>query len=149
MAKKKTRKLKVNVKFIEKLKATLRADPRSYDQNAYQPQDHRDDIGDHSYCNTAVCLAGHAYLLAGHTLKQLDRVQQSTICEVARKKMGLEVHHVDILFGGTSEWPDEFHFNNDAPRKEAVKKACAFLDAVVEKAIVETEHAKVLAMDLW
>lgn len=146
MAKKKS---KVNLKFIEKLKAALRADPKRYDQNAYQPKDHGNESEDFNYCKTAVCLAGHAYLLAGHTLKQLDRVGPSTICEVARKQMGLEAHHTDVLFSGTGEWPAKFQFAANAPRKEAVKKACAFLDAVVEKVIVETEHAEVLAMDLW
>jgi hypothetical protein len=59
-----------------------------------------EDLSGHS-CGTVACIAGHAYLEAGHTLKQLTAASKRndrTVWNVAKEFLGLSEVEADELF---------------------------------------------------
>jgi hypothetical protein len=112
-----------NVEFTEQLKARLRNDPLEYDQANFVPYDE---------CNTAVCLAGHAYLIVHPELNPLDlkKVNTGILCQTAQTHLGIDLDSADVLFGYADEWPKQFAFDGDTPRALQVEKACAILDFI-------------------
>jgi hypothetical protein len=117
-----------NMKVINQLKATLMAKPETYNQDTYVPTQ------EENVCGSAFCIAGHAYLLAGHTVKQLVKADAERICRVARETMGLPSAITDTMFGSVDAWPDAFIPALSATAKQRAAKACQYLDAAVDAA---------------
>lgn len=148
--------LKVNRKFIEKLKAALRAAPEKYDQSLFSPEKIFDCDGrliDPNACSTAVCLAGHAYLLTGKTMAQLSRADGLSIRRTAAQAMGFTIYETSKLFGLADGWPDPFTFADDVPHRQQVSKACAYLDTLADyveaKRALEAVKAKYTILRKW
>lgn len=118
---------KPNLRFINRLKAALRATPEQYKQDTFVPEEE-------NLCGSPFCIAGHAYILAGHSVKQLIAADADDITDAAEKAMGLSTLFTEILFSSEDEWPDEFQSANKATAKQRVEKACKHIDAVVEVA---------------
>lgn len=143
--------VKPNLKFIEKLKATLRAEPKAYNQSHFTPRPQRIETDESvtwvapSYtgnmCNTPVCIAGHGFLLAGHTMQQLVEADTDDITATVTIAMGLTPAFTRTLFGLAEDWPQSFAFDIDrTSKKKQVEKACAYLDAVVAAAQLMAQH---------
>lgn len=150
MARKKVVK-KPNLKFIEKLKATLRAEPKAYNQSRFAPNHQLVETDEGmrfvapkiigNLCNTPVCMAGHGFLLAGHTVQQLVDAEASDVVAIATEAMGLSSAFTYSLFGLAEDWPAPFAFDADKIlKKKQVEKACAYLDAVVLVAQLMADH---------
>lgn len=151
----------INVPFIKKLRKALLDTPAAYDQGVFKPSDanfnHSNRCADADCemcnpkvkdCNTACCIAGHAFLLSGKSIKQLNAASHSTIRNTAAKAMGLTKDQTSVLFSAADEWPSNFAFDEDVSAKNKVKKAVAYLDAIVERLQLENKHP-VLHMNLW
>jgi hypothetical protein len=129
--------MQVNVTFIEQLKEVLRNNPKAYDQNHYSPNEQARILNPH-VCKSAVCIAGHAYMLAkGITDASLLReVDSDLMRRVGSKALGLTVDATDLLFSYAELWPEPFRFTTDTtPQLEQVEKACAYIDFIVAESL--------------
>jgi hypothetical protein len=150
MARKKKAAVKPNVKFINKLKATLRAKPKAYNQDTFIPESRWNEVegmwvypevDEQNLCNTPICIGGHGYLLLGHTVMQLIKAAEGDdITEKVTKAMGLPPSLTGKLFGLANEWPSPFRFDSSEPKKKQVEKACEYLDALVVAAKVMSKY---------
>lgn len=136
------RKIKPNVKFIEQLKARLRENPAGYDQQTFGNDDDEPNV-----CGTPMCIAGHAFLISGKPLAELQKATNSEIMTVACHAMGFTREQVDTLFGGGHYWPKQFHLGDSDSQKKKVEKACNYLDAMVEAVTLQNE--KPYLFELW
>lgn len=144
------RKIKPNVKFIEQLKARLRENPAGYDQASFgNCKSYSDDAteAERNLCGTPMCIAGHAFLMTGKTLKQLTQAHSGAVIAVAAEAMGFTYDQVDTLFGGGCYWPKQFHLGDSDSKKKKVEKACNYLDAMVEAVTLQNE--KPYLFELW
>jgi hypothetical protein len=140
----KTKVVKPNLKFIHRLQARLRENPAAYNQGSYAPAEWECA---ENVCGTPVCIAGHAYLMTGKTMKQLQKADSDEIVGVASKAMGFTEPQTDKLFGSGDHWPKPFHFDTDESQKKKVEKACKYLDAMVEGVTLFAK--KPYLNDLW
>lgn len=126
--------MKPDMRFINKLKASLRASPERYYQDSFVPVD--EDMPGGNVCGGAFCIAGHAFLLTGKTMKQLVNTESETIQEKAAAAMRLPETLTERLFDQIDAWPDEFIPSEHATAKRRVELACKHIDAVVEVALL-------------
>jgi hypothetical protein len=127
----------VNVEFAERLKAALRNNPKAYDQDHFSPSEHAHIQNPH-VCKSAVCLAGHAYMLAtGITnASLLSQVNGDDMRRVGSRALGLTMDDTDFLFSYAELWPSQFRFETHiTPQLEQVEKACAYLDFLVASSL--------------
>lgn len=129
--------MQVNVEFAERLKAALRVKPEAYDQNHFAPNENAVRLNPH-VCGSAVCIAGHAYMLAKEITdaSRLRGVHSTEMRRVGAKALGLSIDDVDVLFSYSEVWPQPFSFETDTtPQLEQVEKACAYLDFIVASSL--------------
>jgi hypothetical protein len=115
-----------NITFIARLKAELLAHPDEYDQEQFRP-----------ICGTGCCIAGHAYLLAGHTAVDLLGAPYDEIIHAANKAMGFTLLETLDLFSMADLWPKPFAFTRRAKIETKVQRACKYLDALVRDKLTE------------
>jgi hypothetical protein len=129
--------MQVNVEFAERLKAALRNNPKAYDQNHFAPNEYAYVQNPH-ICESAVCIAGHAYMLAqGITdASLLHTVNGGDMRRVGSRALGLTMDDTDFLFSYAELWPSQFRFETHiTPQLEQVEKACAYLDFLVASSL--------------
>lgn len=126
----------LNVVNIELLKATMRANPRYYDQSDWWTVD--------TSCGTTCCIAGWAYVLKnGYDVNDARAANGSAmrLRAEARHWLGLSAEQASVLFAPATEWPERFYFSDVRLTKaEQVEKACAFLDYLMAGGPVNPEE---------
>lgn len=115
-----------NIEFIARLKAELLSHPDEYDQEQFRP-----------ICGTGCCIAGHAFLLAGHSCTELLVAPYDEIIHAANKAMGFTLLTTLDLFSVADLWPKPFAFTRRANIETKIQRACKYLDALVQANLIE------------
>lgn len=139
-----SKKQKLNIELLKKVRARIALIPRSYDQEVYIRHTKT------SPCGTAACIAGETVIVSApslklgiQTLEDID--ERADVSGYAAKLLGLNDEESRVLFCGSpagcsdpkcdcASWPQPFaaQYNKARNANTRAAAAVAYLDHIIE-----------------